>query len=74
MSPKRAPKGCVLELLDLPKLCEGYQKTRFRRFQKKSENGTQQASLWAPFGDHFGGLLANKGVPKIGSKKGTPSD
>ena len=71
---KSDPKGCDFEVLDQPKVWESCPKSSFSAFEKKSENGVQQASILVPFLSPNRAPLRKNGDPKIVPKKGAPQD
>ena len=61
-------------MLDPAKVWESCPKSSFSAFEKKSENGAQQASILVPFLSPNRAQLRKKGVPKIVLKNVAPPD
>ena len=74
MCRKSVPIGCDFDGLDLAKVWEGCSKSSFSAFEKKSENGGQQASILVPFLEPNRAQLRKNGDPKIVPKKGALPD
>ena len=72
MCRKSVPIGCDFDGLDLAKVWEGCSKSSFSAFEKKSENGGQQASILVPFLKPNRAQLRKKWGSKNRSKKGCP--
>ena len=68
-SRKLIPKGHHFEVLDLPEVCEGSPKSRFRGFQKKSKNGAQKGSILESFWVPKAPKSCSGRVPKSRRKK-----